>query len=260
MKKMNAATLIPVLVILMVVTACNQNRTDNSAVSKNPADNTTSTAGSPASSPAKTTTTTTSAPKDISGKYTVSGTNENGAGDYKGTLDVTKRDEVYQFSWDTAGKKFDGVGVQNASAVAVSFADGTNGKGCGVVLYKINADGSLDGKAGYWGVNESETETATRTSGSDLVGEYDIKGTNPEGKDYTGKLSVKAAGSGYAFSWAGANPLQGFGIKQGDSVAVGIGGEQCSFVSYVVNSDGSLDGKWGSYGSTSVGTETAKKQ
>jgi len=260
MKKMNAAMIITVLAFLMIVLACNQTQTDNSATDKKPADNT-KTVNSPASSPAKTTTTTTtSAPKDISGKYTVSGTNENGAGDYKGTLDVTKRDEVYQFSWDTAGKKFDGVGVQNASAAAVSFTVGTNGKGCGVVLYKINADGSLDGKAGYWGVNESETEKATRTSGSDLVGEYDTKGTNPEGKDYTGKLSVKAAGSGYAFSWAGANPLQGFGIKQGDSVAVGIGGEQCSFVSYVVNADGSLDGKWGSYGSTSVGTESAKKQ
>jgi hypothetical protein len=247
---------------LLIISACNQAKQENTVVDKVQANNanTTNAANTASSSPAKSSTPAPSAPKDISGEYEVNGTNENGAGDYKGTLDVTKRDEVYQFSWDTAGKKYDGVGVQNGSSVAVAFTEGTNGKGCGVVLYKINSDGSLDGKAGYWGVNTSESETATRTSGSDLVGEYDIKGTNPDGKAYTGKLSVKSEGTGYTFKWTGTNTLEGFGIKQGDTVAVGLGGKQCGFVSYVVKGDGTMDGKWGGYGSTDVGTETAKKK
>ncbi len=199
------------------------------------------------------------APKDISGTYDVIGTNEGGGGNYKGTLVVTDRDEVYQFSWNTGATPYDGVGVKTDNAVAVAFTNGRDGTGCGVVLYKIGSDGSLDGKAGYWGVNQAESEDATRTSGTGLEGEYDVSGTNPKGADYKGKLSVKPAGAGFSFSWNDGK-LTGFGIKQGDKVAVGLGGKQCGFVSYEVGADGTMTGKWGSVGSTNVGTETARKQ
>ncbi len=197
---------------------------------------------------------------DISGSYDITGMNENGAGAYKGTLAVTNRGDVYQFSWDTAGKKYDGVGVRTDNAVASAFASGDSGEGCGVVLYKIGADGSLDGKAGYWGNNSSETETAKRTKVSDLEGEYDVSGTNTGGQPYKGTLAVKKSGAGYTFSWKAGAPFEGFGIRQGETVAVGIGGNKCGFVSYEIRSDGTLEGKWGGYGSKSVGTETAKKK
>jgi hypothetical protein len=215
----------------------------------------TSTSSSPSTS---TSPSTSSAPKDISGSYDVTGTNEGGAGNYKGTLEVTDRDEVYQFSWKT-GTTADGVGVMTDNNVAVAFTSGSNGTGCGVVLYKIGSDGSLDGKAGYWGVNQAESEKATRTSGTGLEGEYDVTGKNPQGKDYKGKLSVKAAGAGFAFDWDGGK-LAGFGIKQGDKVAVGLGKKECGFVSYEVGSDGTMTGKWGTVGTTTVGSETAKKK
>ena len=200
------------------------------------------------------------APKDIAGRYSATGKNSDGGGIYEADLIVTNRDDVYQFSWDSKGKKYDGVGVQTDDKVAVSFTDGTNGKGCGVTLYKINSDGTLDGKAGYWGNNNKETEKATRTSGSDLEGEYDIEGKNPEGETYKGKLKVKKDGEGYRFSWSGVNSFEGFGVKQGDTVSVGFGGAQCGFVAYEIKSDGTLDGKWGGQGSTELGTETAKKK
>jgi hypothetical protein len=198
--------------------------------------------------------------QDIAGSYEVSGTNENGAGAYTGTLGVTKRDDVYQFSWDTAGKKYDGVGVRTGDAIAAAFTSGTNGEGCGVVLYKIGSDGTLDGKAGYWGNNSSETEIAKRTKGDGLEGDYDVSGKNTGGEAYTGKLGVKKSGAGYTFSWNAGSTFEGFGIRQADTVAVGIGGNKCGFVSYELKPDGTLDGKWGGYGSQSVGTETAKKK
>ena len=197
--------------------------------------------------------------KDLAGTYAITGTNEGGGGNYAGTLLVTNRDDVYQFSWDTAGKKYDGVGVQTDDNVAVAFTDGNDGTGCGVVLYTIQPDGTLNGKAGYWGKNSAETETATRTKGTDLEGEYAISGSNPDGGKYTGTLGVKKSGAGYAFTWNTGTTLSGFGIRQGDKVSVGIGGAKCGFVGYTVKSDGTLEGKWGSTGSTSVGTETAKK-
>lgn len=197
---------------------------------------------------------------DIAGSYTITGSNESGGGNYDGDLTVTKRGDVYQFSWLSGGQGSDGVGVQTDSTVAVAFTEGDNGKGCGVVLYKIGSDGSLDGKAGYWGENKSERERATRKTGTDLDGTYDITGSNPAGESYKGTLAVKKSGLGYQFDWDAGSVSSGFGIRTGDKVAVGFGGKNCSFVTYEIKPDGSLDGKWGGKGSTSVGTEVAKKK
>ncbi len=200
------------------------------------------------------------AAEKLGGEYDVTGMNENGAGAYRGTLTVAERGDVYQFSWDTAGKKYDGVGVRTDDSVGVAFAEGNSGEGCGVVLYKIAANGKLDGKAGYWGNDSSETETATQTKGNGLEGDYEVSGTNTAGQKYEGKLAVKKSGEGYTFSWNAGSTFEGFGVRQGDMVAVGIGGTKCGFVSYEVKPGGTLDGKWGGYGSKAVGTETAKKK
>ena len=198
--------------------------------------------------------------KEISGDYTVTGKNEGGGGDYVGELKVTKRDQVYQFSWTSGGRTYDGVGVHSGNSVGVSFTEGSDGQGCGVILYTVKPDGNLDGKFGYWGVNEAQTETATRTSGSGIEGSYEVKGSNPDGTNYGGKLNVKKQGAGYSFEWNAGNTSKGFGIQGADMVAVGFGGSKCGFVGYDVLPDGTLQGKWGSAGSSAVGTETAKKK
>ena len=197
---------------------------------------------------------------DIAGKYEASGRNPDGGGEYKADLTVTQRGDVYQFSWAAGQDLYDGVGVMNEDRVAVAFTNGDNGKGCGVVLYKIASDGALSGKVGYWGTNTIEAETAARqgTASTDLEGDYNVSGKNPEGKSYTATLNVKKSGDGYAFSWGGANPFNGFGIRAGEYIAVGFGGPQCAFVGYDVLPDGTLDGKWGGKGSTKFGTEIAR--
>jgi len=193
---------------------------------------------------------------DIAGKYDVTGSNPEG-GNYKGTLEVIARGDVYQFRWN-AGSQYEGVGVQNENIIAVAFANGADGKGCGVVDYDIAGDGSLNGKWGYWGTNDAGTESATRTSGSGLAGEYEATGKNPDGKQYKATLTVEAAGNLYHFAWS--NNTDGIGIKRGDNIAVGIGGRRCGFVMYQVQSDGSLDGIWGGGGSDKTGTERAAKR
>jgi hypothetical protein len=193
---------------------------------------------------------------DITGKYNVTGSNPNGA-TYKGTLEIFARGDLYQFRWD-AGTQYDGVGVANVNVVAVAFTSGANGKGCGVVDYNIQDDGALDGKWGYWGINQAGTEKATRIGGSGLEGEYDATGRNPDGKEYKAKLRVEPAGNLYRFVWS--NNSEGVGPKQGNNVAVGIGGARCGFVAYEIKSDGTLDGIWGGYGSDRTGTEKATRQ
>lgn len=200
------------------------------------------------------------AQRSIAGDYTVTGSNVDGQGRYEASLTITPRDDVYQFSWLSGGKSSDGVGVMTGNKVAVAFTEGTDGKGCGVVLYKILPNGDLDGKAGYWGVNTSEGETGKRTKGTDLDGEYAISGKNTDGQSYDGTLKVAKDGDGYSFQWNTGSVLKGFGIRQGDTVSVGIGGPQCSFVSYEIKADGTLEGKWGGQTSKSFGTEVAKKK
>lgn len=195
-------------------------------------------------------------PVEIAGNYDVVGTNENGS-PYKGLLEIIKHGDVYQFRWN-AGKQYDGIGVPNGNVVAVAFTGGANGKGCGVVNYEQLSDGTLEGKWGYWGVNESGTETAARTSGSGLAGNYNATGKNPDGSSYKGTLAVEPSGGGYRFNWS--NSAAGFGIQRGTNVSVGIGGSRCAFVAYEIKADGTLDGVWGGYGSTKTGTELATKR
>ncbi|MEZ5421780.1 MAG: hypothetical protein R2682_01635 [Pyrinomonadaceae bacterium] len=61
---------------------------------------------------------------------------------------ITPRGDVYQFSWASGTHQHDGVGVKTDNAVPVSFTDGADER-LRRQLYKIGADGSLDGKAGY---------------------------------------------------------------------------------------------------------------
>ncbi len=248
-----------VSVALMAVFAlgCNMGKTSTGATSSASNDNKATNSSSSSNTAATTSSTTAAVPApDIAGKYNIVGTNPDG-GSYKGTLEVIARGDVYQFRWN-AGTQYDGVGVQNGKIVAVAYTTGTNGKGCGVVDYDIRGDGALEGKWGYWGTNEAGTENATRMSGSGLVGDYDGTGKNPDGKQYKVKITVEPAGNLYRFVWS--NNSDGIGIKRGNNIAVGIGGTRCGFVTYEVQSDGTLDGIWGGGGSDKTGTEKATKQ
>lgn len=193
---------------------------------------------------------------EVNGAYAVSGTNPDG-GQYSGTLEIIPRGSVYQFRWN-AGAQYDGIGIRNGKIIAVAFASGSDGTGCGVVDYTIMNDGSLDGRWGYWGTTSAGTEKATRIFGRTLEGEYMATGTNPNGATYQVKISVRTVASGYRFVWT--NNSEGFGIRRGDNVAVGIGGERCGFVSYEIKPDGTLDGIWGGYASERTGTEIATKR
>lgn len=257
MKKTSSITTLFIIGLILMTAGFVCNKSDDSTTTTNkPAANTPANSAANGSETSKSSAT----PKDISGSYAATGTNEGGGGNYKADLVVTNRDDVYQFSWESAGNKYDGVGVQTGNKVAVAFTEGADGTGCGVVLYKINSDGSLGGTAGYWGTNTKETETAKRTGGSDLEGAYDVEGKNPKGETYKSKLDVSKRGEGYKFVWTGSNAIEGFGVRQGDTVSVGIGSAKCSFVAYEVKPDGTLDGKWGGQSSTSFGTETAVKK
>ena len=193
---------------------------------------------------------------NFEGRYNVLGTNPNGDR-YSGTLEVIAHGGVYQFRWN-AGTQYDGIGVKNGRLVAVAFTNGSVGTGCGVINYNILNDGTLDGVWGNWGTDGSGTERAKHVAGRGVEGQYAATGTNPNGTPYQVNISVAAAGSGYRFVWS--NNTEGFGIRRGNNLAVGFGGERCGFVAYELMPDGSLDGVWGGSGSQQTGTEKAIRQ
>ena len=195
-------------------------------------------------------------PTNFEGRYKVAGTNPNGTR-YSGTLDVIAHAGVYQFRWN-AVTQYDGIGVKNGKFVAVAFANGGDGSGCGVVDYYILNDGTLDGVWGNWGTDGSGTERAKHVGGRGIEGQYAATGTNPSGTRYQVNISVLAVGGGYKFVWS--NNAEGFGIRRGNNLAVGFGGERCGFAAYELMPDGSLDGVWGGSGNQQTGKEKAIRQ
>ena len=197
---------------------------------------------------------------DLAGTYAITGTGTDGK-TYQGDMDVTKRDAVYQLSWKVGNERYDGIALRNGNTVSAAYTTGTNGKGCGTVIYKINADGSLDGTWGEWGVNSAGTEKAIQVGESKGgVGTFDVTGTNADGSPYEGKLTVTQGPNDiYQFKWDTGNTFIGTGVKMGDFLAAGSGAKQCGFVIYEAKGN-ILEGQWGVPGSTSLGTEKAVKK
>ena len=212
------------------------------------------------SSPNSTSTDTSSTSGDLAGTYAVNGAGADGK-TYQGEVVVKRRDAVYQMSWKLGAENYDGIGVQSGNTMAAAYATGTNGKGCGAVVYKINADNSLDGKWGEWGVNSVGAEKAVPVGTvSNGVGTLDVSGTNADGSAYKGKLTVTKGGNDvYQFAWETGTKFVGTGVKMGEYLAAGSGAKQCGFVIYEVKGN-TLEGKWGIPGSTALGTEKATKK
>jgi hypothetical protein len=104
-------------------------------------------------------------------------------------------------------------------------------------------------------ITQADTSTVSFSS---IAGRYGITGNNPDGSSYTGTLNVTALSSAYQLIWTVGEKLHiGIGILEGNILVVGWGSRQCGIVSYQVQSNGNLDGKWASFAQDSTGLELA---
>jgi hypothetical protein len=250
--RISAIAILPVIFAL-TVTAC---LTATKQAARRPPESTNASGGN--SDSASTVSNSTSG--DLSGAYAVSGTDVYGK-TYQGEVVVTRRDAVYQMSWKVSAGNFDGVAVQSGNTLAATFTTGTDGRGCGAIIYQRNADKSLDGKWGEWGVNSVGAEKgvpAGEPSGG--ITTFNLTGTNANGSPYKGRLTITDGGDNvYQLAWETGTKFAGTGVRMGDHLAAGWGSRQCGFVLYEVKGD-TLEGKWGVPGSTSLGTEKARKK
>ncbi|CAN5569030.1 hypothetical protein BH10ACI3_BH10ACI3_28850 [soil metagenome] len=198
--------------------------------------------------------------RELSGVFNVTGAGTNGIDPYNGVLTVAPKGQNYEFRWATTKGSLIGTGVQLGTAAAASYSATGGGKGCGVVLYKIASDGSLDGRIARWGDDKFGTEKAVRTEGTGFVGKYSVNLTETDGRPFAGTLSITKDGAGYDFEWNTGSTQVGFGTWKGSTAAVSFGGKQCSFVLYDIQSNGSFDGTWGGQRSVTFGTESSKRK
>jgi hypothetical protein len=203
----------------------------------------------------------------IAGSFTISGKDQGGLNEYTGSLTVLPKGDAYEFRWATTKGTRVGTGIQIGNSTAVSFAPTAGGKGCGVVLYRVDTvNGTLDGRSAAWGGETYTSEKATRTEGTGFPGKYQVTGKGIDGKDRSATLTITKDGAGYDFAWigsegAGSTPrLVGFGIWKGSYAAVSFGGPQCGFALYDIQSNGDLEGDWGGQKDVTFGKETARRQ
>jgi hypothetical protein len=80
--------------------------------------------------------------EDITGDYTVEGTDAEGGGPYTGTLTIQKKGDVYTMIWVIAEKKAIGAGIITDNVLSACWKEGAD---IGLCSYKISA-GKLTGQ------------------------------------------------------------------------------------------------------------------
>jgi hypothetical protein len=74
---------------------------------------------------------------ELTGHYSVQGTNPGSTSRYGGTVSVEKTGQTYRVIWIVAGQRYIGTGIGNGEFVAVSYV---SGRETGLALYAPNGD------------------------------------------------------------------------------------------------------------------------
>jgi hypothetical protein len=91
------------------------------------------------------------AAQTVGGTYTLAGKNFDGS-NYKGVVQITPQGSTCRITWQTGGSQSEGVCMQSDTTLAAFYKLGTE---YGLVIYKLQPDGSLQGRwsvAGKQGV------------------------------------------------------------------------------------------------------------
>jgi hypothetical protein len=195
----------------------------------------------------------------ILGDYSVMGTNPDGS-NYENNLEITASNGIFWWNWLDRNKP--GVGLSYENMVTVAWAKSGY---CGPFVYTLHEDGILKG---IW-TERFETNIGNETlmprgeSGEGIVGSYALEGTTPDGNPYSNcKVEITNNGDMYEFYWAcGDIEMYGVGIQSGN-IVTGIQASKrkaCTFYSYSIEDDGTLDAVWVLDGTdtSEIGTEVA---
>lgn len=86
------------------------------------------------------------AKRPLEGLYACKGTNPDG-GTYEGRVEIAKKGDGYNLKWKVGESTYLGVALREGDVLSVAWGlPGGGGTVVGVVAYKINADGTLNGR------------------------------------------------------------------------------------------------------------------
>jgi hypothetical protein len=96
--------------------------------------------------------------QSIGGRYTAEGTNINGTS-YSGEAEITLTSETTcEIKWETGGPEASGICMRNDDSFAAGYMMGDQ---VGLIIYKVAADGTLNGLWTIAGNGGAGTETLT---------------------------------------------------------------------------------------------------
>lgn len=181
---------------------------------------------------------------------------------YSGSLAIAQNGPLYQFDWDTDAGSFTGTGILDRSVLAVAYG---RPELCAVVVYQIQADGSLSGRWTVPGGQEIGAEQASPVAGAradDIGGVYQVRSPGVSSGAFSGTLTIVPSGSTYRLTWETDRiSFTGTGIHQGDTLAAVYGAQdRCGLVLYQIRNGETLDGVWTVQGAAELGTEQAQRK
>jgi hypothetical protein len=187
----------------------------------------------------------------IEGEYTASGTNPDGK-TYKMNLTVDADGPVYNFTWKGTKSSDKGVAVRQTNTVASSLG----GTKCNLFSFKRYSNGFMYGWWASQGSDKLGIEFATpKENSGDIEGEYEITGTDLEGKSYKGTLNITSDGDVYTLDWTFDDKTDtASGVLVKDVLAV-VSGDKCGVVAYSIDAKKNMTGKWHLFNSDTVQNE-----
>jgi len=191
-----------------------------------------------------------------SGTWQIAEAHTPQGGSYTGTVSFAPQGPAVAASWSTSGGAYGGVGLFADNRLFVGW--GAPGGDASIVLYRIQADGSLAGQWTSPGAGVLGTETATGGNPGTLEGTYNVVGSNPNGTGYQGTLSIAREGDAYHLWWNVGAQYQGIGFRDGDWLGVGWGDGSVGVVEYSINGN-VAPGRWAVLGSAGVGVENLSR-
>lgn len=201
-----------------------------------------------------------SEPDRLEGIWNISeGTTPRGR-DYSGTLDIEaigNTDNLYKLTWETSEGDYTGLGFYEDGRLLVGT--GIDAQTYGVALYRIQDDGTLEGKWTLAGAEgEVGSEIATGGRSGELEGEYEITSTDPgpEGLQFTGTLNIQRSRDTYQVTWNVDNQTyRGVGLRVDDWLIVGWGQGDGLAVSEYEFDGNKATARWALSGSRELGME-----
>lgn len=190
------------------------------------------------------------------GTWTIAGAKTLNGTPYSGTVQIQPMGKIYTMSWLTTLGDYSGMAFLEDNYL---FAGCGFDESYGVTLYKINPDGTLDGK---WTVplnkGAVDWEKAINDTPGELEGSYQINGFSAKIGSYEGTLNIRQLGDTYEVSWSVGVEYKGIGLRVNDWLIVCWGaGDLFSFVYEIKGKK--AQGRWAVIEQTEIAEEVLEK-